>query len=458
MKLLYKDIIREQPEEYAYAINMHGACLDSTIVVLDDDPTGCQTVYNVPALFSWDTKLLEKLLSEKTHLFFILTNTRSMPEADAVNTVKEVMEALKKASDNTGREYTVISRSDSTLRGHYPAELHVIEKYLVGSEYMHCLVPAFFQGGRYTCNDVHYVKEGEYLIPASETPYAKDKVFGYKNSNLKKYIHEKSSGAIKPDDVFSFSVKELRELGTENVKRKLMDSESPVCIVNALAQSDLDVFAAGVWEAILRGKKILFRTAASFINSFGCIPLKETLRREEFKGRKDKGGLVIVGSNVPKTTNQLQNLIENSMAIPIELHVDRILSDYRNELISSIAHRANQLIESGNHALIYTSRELVAAGDSEENLEIGKRISSALVEIVSKIEITPSFIITKGGITSHDIAAKGLKMNIAHVIGQALPGVPVLVPEGNKEMKYIIFPGNVGNDDDLLNLFIKLTN
>lgn len=457
MKILFSDIVKSQPEEYEHSVNMSGACLENTIVILDDDPTGCQTVHDVPVLFSWDIEILESLLREKTHLFFILTNTRSMNEASAGLTVKEVIANLVLAGKNAERKFTIISRSDSTLRGHYPSELDEIEGSLGVRGNMHCLIPAFFPGGRYTCNDIHYVREGDSLIPASETPFAKDKVFGFQHSDLKKYVEEKTSGAILAEDVLPISLEEIRKGGPAHIKSRLMDSDNPVCIVNALCQSDLDVFAAGAWEAILAGKKILFRTAASFINSFGCIPVKEPLDRSVLKSQSGHGGLVVVGSYVEKSSMQLMKLIENGSAIPMELDVKELIEGESSQLLSGYAARITQLIVHGKHALLYTSRELVFTDDSEKNLEIGNLVSGALVKIVSMIGARPSFIITKGGITSNDIASKSLKIRKATVLGQALPGVPLLIPDNMPDMKYIIFPGNVGDGDDLLKLFKKLT-
>ncbi|MFC2080052.1 four-carbon acid sugar kinase family protein [Bacteroidota bacterium] len=452
MKLLLENIFKDQIPENNHELFPHTACKEKTIVIIDDDPTGCQTAYDAPVLFVWDMETLFLLFQSMCPLFFILTNTRSMTEETAVMTIKNVVEELTKAAKKAEREFIIISRSDSTLRGHYPAEPIAIDQSL-GIDSMHCLIPAFFQGGRYTYNDVHYVKEGAYLIPAGETPFAKDKSFGFKSSDLKDYVFEKTLGEVGVEQVLSLSISDLREKGPDYIKEKLLDSDSKVCIVNALAQSDLDVFSAGAWEAIFEGKNLLFRSAASFINSFACMPVKETLTERELKRESVGGGLIIVGSYVPKSSSQLQFLLEHGNAYPLELNVESLFSETRESTITSIASRAGQLINSGNHTVIYTSRELKSTDSPEKNLEIGKNVSDALVDIVRKIKDSPSFIISKGGITSHEIALNGLNMKKATVIGQALPGVPVLVPEDRTDMKYMIFPGNVGGEEDLLKLF-----
>jgi len=457
MNVSFHELIGTQPPEYTHDVNMHGACLENTFVILDDDPTGCQTVHDVPVLFSWETSILEKVLGEQPHLLFILTNTRSMPEHAAKEVIGEVMRNLVKAAKAAGRKFIVISRSDSTLLGHYPAELDAIEEHLEGGPYMHCLIPAFFPGGRYTCNNIHYVREGGMLVPAAATPFAEDSVFGYAHSELPAYIEEKTGNAISSSEVLTFSVEELRKGGPDHVREKLRSSNSRACVVNALAQTDLDVFAAGAWEAILTGKRILFRTGASFINSFGCIPVKEPLGRSALRSNSDKGGLIVVGSHLRKSSDQLLPLIESAHLIPLELHVQELLAGLEKEIVNSFAERTDKLISKGRHVLIYTSRELIQSGDPNRNIEIRKIVSKALVEIVKGIKTTPSFLVAKGGITSYDIASQALQFRRATVIGQALPGVPVIVPDERPLMKYVTFPGTVGDQQDLLNLFKILT-
>ena len=126
----YQEINRQLPPEYDEGINMHGACLDHTFVVLDDDPTGCQTVHDVPVLFSWEVKTLVSYFDLKVRMIFLLVNTRSMPGKKAVHTIREAMKNLQLASRITGRNFIVISRSDSTLRGHYPEEVEAIAVHL----------------------------------------------------------------------------------------------------------------------------------------------------------------------------------------------------------------------------------------------------------------------------------------------------------------------------------------
>jgi uncharacterized protein YgbK (DUF1537 family) len=76
---------------------------------------------------------------------------------------------------------------------------------------------AFFEGGRLTFNDVHYVAEGNSLTPAGETPFAKDAHFGFTASNLREWVVEKEQGNVKLENVTSISLTDIREGGVQRV-------------------------------------------------------------------------------------------------------------------------------------------------------------------------------------------------------------------------------------------------
>ncbi len=455
----YKQLISSQPVEYSGPLDPVAASSSRTIVVLDDDPTGCQTVRNVPVLTHWDRLLLEEKFRAEIPVFFILTNTRSMIAADAVLLTREVTENLKKASHATGRDFLVISRSDSTLRGHFPEETDTIASALDMENALRCLIPAFFQGGRYTLHNIHYVLENERLIPAAETPFADDRVFGFRSSDLPGYVEEKTHGRISKARVLSISLDELRKGGPEHVKERLTGTDKPVCIVNAISQRDLDVFAHGAWIAIGEGKQIIFRTAASFINSVAGIPLSPLLGKDDIITGKNRGALFIVGSYVPKSSQQLIHLLEQDGITSFELNVEELLKGKGREYISSLAGRLDSLIAAGKNPVFYTSRKLITGSESGENLQIGQRISAALAAVVRQMNTRPGYILCKGGITSHVVACDGLGIREATVSGQILPGVPVWkVRKGKKftDMPLIIFPGNVGTETSLTEIYQKL--
>ncbi len=169
----------------------------------------------------------------------------------------------------------------------------------------------------------------------------------------------------------------------------------------------------------------------------------------------------MVGSYVPKTTAQVKALMEQTRIHPIEIHVDRLLDSTQAEgEIETITGQVNESLNSGQDTLVYTSRSLVTGTDAKSSLDIGQMVSNSLIHIVRSLDQAPRYLVAKGGITSSDVATKGLEVKRAMVQGQVLPGVPVwkLGDESRYPgMSYIIFPGNVGDNNALAQIQTTLS-
>ncbi|HET9114154.1 MAG TPA: four-carbon acid sugar kinase family protein, partial [Burkholderiales bacterium] len=179
------------------------------IIVFDDDPTGSQTVHGCLLLTRWDADTLKIGLTDASPLMFVLTNTRGMSAADAAAVTREACRNLKTAMRDFDRPALFVSRSDSTLRGHYPVETDVMAEEL-GPFDAHFLVPAFFEGGRTTVDSVHYLRVDGKPVPVHETEFARDSVFGYRHSYLPDYVEEKTGGRITADAVQRFVLADIR--------------------------------------------------------------------------------------------------------------------------------------------------------------------------------------------------------------------------------------------------------
>ena len=438
------------------------------LVVIDDDPTGTQTVHDVELLTTWNTETLAEVLQEERQLFYLLTNSRSMPESDAVRLNQETAQQLVAASQATHSDFVIASRSDSTLRGHYPAEIFALERGLTPSTGNHfdghLVVPAFFEGGRYTINDIHYVATptatSDTLQPANETPFAQDRVFGYKTAYLPAWIEEKSGGYWKADQVVSIGLELIRRGGPEAVAAKLQTVEAGIpVVINAAGYGDLAVVVLGLLQAEAAGKRFLYRTAAGFVRLRGAVTIKPLLKADEVLGNIQAvkgGGMVVVGSYVPDSSKQLENVLALPGVIGIELPVERVIRSATDA--ESVSREVGQQLEAAIKAarvgVVYTSRKLVTSANPAENLEIGKKVSRALIAALHQVTSRPRFIIAKGGITSHDVAQKGLGVARARVLGQLFPGVPVWRLESGPQSRfegvpYIVFPGNVGGPESL---------
>lgn len=251
------ETIANLPPEYpSDALNQITTFLSSTstnprrLVVLDDDPTGTQTCHDISVLTVWDIPTLTAEFLSPTPGFFILTNSRALPPSSATTLIQEICQNVLAAATATGYSkdnLDIVLRGDSTLRGHFPLEVDVAQSVLGFDAPTWVLAPFFFQGGRFTIDDVHYVLEGEKLVPAGETQFARDATFGYKSSNLRDYVLEKAPGRFSAEKVHSVSLEDIRRGGPEAVSERLLGfPKGGVVIANAAAESDMHVLVAGL--------------------------------------------------------------------------------------------------------------------------------------------------------------------------------------------------------------------
>ena len=431
------------------------------VAVLDDDPTGTQTVSDVLVLTEWSVDALRVALAHDEMVFYISTNSRSYPVEEAVAMNREIAENLAVAAQSLHQEFDLVSRSDSTLRGHYPREVQALRSVLesrLGITYNgEVITPFFYEGGRFTAHDIHWVQEGDWLVPAAQTEYAQDPIFGYHHSNLREWVEEKTSGQIAADSVVPVTLDVIRSEGPSAVAATLRAvAGGQSVIVNAVTYRDMEVFVLGLLEAEEAGKRFLFRTGASFVKVRGGIEDRGLLTSRELFPRgapTDVGGLIIVGSYVQKTTNQLQRALQLDKVVGIELSVPSLLNARtRRAEIADASDRAERALMAGHDAVLFTSRRLVTGRSDEENAQIGQQVSEALVQVVRGVGVRPRFVVAKGGITSSDIGTKALNVTRAMVPGQILPGIPVwILGEGSglPDIPFVIFPGNVGPPDAL---------
>lgn len=451
----------EWPQDVMPDIRAAVSARSEKIVALDDDPTGTQTVYDTPVLTQWGEDQLRREFDLPAPLVYLLTNSRSLPQSQAVALNTEIGNRLRGAAQASGRPLTVISRSDSTLRGHYPAEVDALGAALGGNFDATFIIPAFFDGGRYTIDDVHYVAEGDTLIPAGETPFARDAAFGYHESNLRAWVAEKSQGRISAEQVSSVSIETIRRGGPDALAEQIKNlPPGSVCVINAASRRDLAVAALGMIRNEAIGKRFLYRTAATFVAVRAGLETRPLLTPADLKLPDSGGGLIVVGSYVPRTTAQLDHLLTHTAIRRVEISTNKLLGDQAQaDEIERAVYLAEAALQEGCDVALYTSRELITGSDADSSLHIGQRISDSLVKIARNISVRPRFVLAKGGITSSDIATKGLDVVRASVLGQILPGIPVWqVGEESRHpgLVYIVFPGNVGGEDAITNVLTRL--
>lgn len=438
------------------------------LVVLDDDPTGVQTVHDVSVYTDWEEESIRKGFEEKEAMFFILTNSRSFSVEETTKVHQDIAARVAKVARELGQDFMIISRGDSTLRGHYPLETQLLADGLTKNEGVvidgEIICPFFPEGGRYTMDNIHYVKEQDNLVPAGMTEFARDKTFGYKSSDLTEYVEEKTEGKYHKEDCITISLDELNALDVQGIKDKLMSAQNMAkIIVNAVSYADLKVFCAALVLAMKAGKHYMARTAAAFTKVMGRISDQPLLGRAQLEGDTKNGGIVLIGSHVKKTTDQLNCLKKlDGQADFMEFQVNTVFEENGLEKeVERTVKAAEEKILSGRTVVIYTSRQLLAPENMtpEEKLHISVKISNAVTSIIGKLSVKPKFIIAKGGITSSDVGTKALRVKKARVMGQVKKGIPVwMTGEESKfpGMPYIIFPGNVGEVSTLKEIVEEL--
>ncbi|MBM3225561.1 MAG: hypothetical protein FJZ47_17420, partial [Candidatus Tectomicrobia bacterium] len=209
-----------------------------------------------------------------------------------------------------------------------------------------------------------------------------------------------------------------------------------------------------------RGRRFLYRTAASFVSARADIAPRPLLTPAELHMPAAGGGLIMVGSHVPRTSSQLEALRAQAGVLSVEVQVAALLHDAQAAAeVSRVASAIDHGLQRNLDVVLFTSRTLVTGTDAQSNLAIGQRVSTRLVAMVQALTRRPRYVLAKGGITSSDIATHGLGVKRAMVLGQILPGVPVwrLGPETRYPgLGYIVFPGNVGSPQALADVVLAL--
>lgn len=430
------------------------------IVVLDDDPTGVQTVHDIAVYTDWSMESIRAGFDEPEKMFFILTNSRGFTQHRTEEVHREIAENVAQVAGERRLPYLMVSRSDSTLRGHYPLETEVLRQ--VSEEHGtpidgEILCPYFKEGGRFTIGNIHYVRYGDELVPAAQTEFARDETFGYHHSHLGDYVAEKTDGAYRAEDCTYISLEELRSLSLDQITAQLLQvHDFGKIIVNAIDQVDVEILAIALYRAMRQGRHFLLRSAAALVKALGNVSDQPLLGREDMVvGNSGHGGIIVVGSHTAKTTAQLERLKAIESITFIEMDSDLVLQPERLEQeVDRILEEERSLIEAGVTVCVSTKRRLLKVENDtpEQALLRSVRISEALQRCVGDLNASPAYIVAKGGITSSDVGTKALHVRRALVLGQIQPGVPVWQtgPESRfPGIPYIIFPGNVGDEDTL---------
>jgi uncharacterized protein YgbK (DUF1537 family) len=441
--------------------------LDRRLLVLDDDPTGSQCVAGIDVAFDLDPAIPVGVLSEPGAACFVLTNTRALDEAEAVALNRRVLAGVLEGGV-PAQGLHVVSRSDSTLRGHVIAEpLAIADELGVRGIDVDAIVlcPAMLEAGRFTRDDIHFATVGGEAVEVAGTDFARDATFGFTRSDLREFLQERSAGAVRAEDVRSLSLSDIRVGGEARVREILAGARDRTwVVVNATEYSDLEVVAAAMAGLEAEGRTFVTRCAPSFVRPLAGQRGARVVDAASIPapaGRLDHG-LVVVGSHVGLTTAQLRAVQARGTLAEVEIQVPSVLDERREQHLAEVSAQVGEALRITD-CVVHTSRDLVRTDDPAESLEIARSVSDAVVEVVRRVRAAkPAWVVAKGGITSHEVAAKGLGIRRARVEGQFWPGQVSLVsaqeaPEEVLGMPYVVFPGNVGGEQALADVVDVLT-
>ena len=433
------------------------------VIVLDDDPTGSQTVHSAPLLLRWDLDSLRRGLRHPSPLLFVLANTRALEPEAARERVREICRGLRQVlaeleAAGELERWLVVSRGDSTLRGHFPLEVEAIQAEL-GPFDATLLAPAFLPGGRTTRGGVHYLN-GQ---PVHTSEFARDRLFGFSSSFLPEWVAEKTRGAIPATAVERLDLAELD--GPAAALQARVDSFSAQRLVAVDAERPEQLAALG--EAVWRSeRRLLFQSAASLIN--GLVPLPPqpldpaglaALRRCGPSGER-LPVLVVVGSHVPLADQQLEQLLQEPACEGVEIPVAKLArvldGPAAPELMRSLERgwleQLQAALDQGRTPVLFSSRGELVCASVEERRRFGLELAALMARLAAALALQLGLIISKGGITTHTLLADGLSLDWVELQGQLLPGLSLVLTPADATvpgLPVITFPGNLGDASGL---------
>lgn len=438
-------------------------------IVLDDDPTGSQCCNDVYVYFTWGHEQMKQMLQDGHDVSFLLTNSRSLSVAETVSLHTLIMKTIVEEAKALGIAFQILSRSDSTLRWNYPSEIDAISTALAqagiepGAE---IICPCFIEGGRITRNDIHYAFVNDGWLPVGKTEFAKDPTFAYQSSDLKEYICEKRKEDLSQEQFISISEEELENESEHVLEQILFTKTGQKIIVNATTEKQLAFFTLQYVKACRQGHRFLYRGGSSLLRFLMKNPYIPFLEPEEMYSEKHStGGLIVAGSHVEKTTKQLAVLQKYNSCTFVIFHQKVLLESPKNVLqeIQRCAAEIETNLKKGINVCYMTDRKRIdlPQKDGKAQLDFAMEISNHFLSVVGSLHTIPSFVIGKGGITSCELGKRIMNRDRVKVAGQIVDGVTVwngdeyaLFPN----IPYIVFPGNVGSDETLLNVVNKMQN
>lgn len=411
--------------------------------ILDDDPTGTQSMGDVSVILDWDDSGAWRSVQPEDRAVHLLTNSRAYDSAEAA--------ALVAAAAVAARQHyptcRLLLRGDSTLRAHvweeYEALRSVVAPDREGVPLL--LVPALPAAGRITVDGVHLLERDGTRTPLERTEYACDGALAYSSADLARWAEERSAGGFAASDAQKVPLDQLRGPdGADQVRRAIATAASvgrpAVVVPDAENEQDLKVIADGLRRAEAE-QSVIVRCAPTFV-----AVLTEAVAHDPPRPpQADHGVLLICGSFVPTTTAQVERLEQAYPGGTVVVRAAALVGRGGDAVVDRAAEAAASRVKSAGLACVATERVRdVRLLDPESQ----RRVALALAQVARRVEV--SVVIAKGGITSAVTARHGLDAAAARVLGPIRPGVALWKLDDGRD--FLVVPGNVGGPDLLVDL------
>lgn len=455
------------PDDVVAARGSHARLL----VVIDDHPSGSQSMADIPILTAWSEDQIEWALTTGAPAVYIVTNARALSPAAAEDRYLEVITAVLEVAGRKRIDLDFVLRSDSTLRGHYPLDVDILLN-AIESATSHTvdgvlMVPAFPEAGRLTLNSVHYVSEwpGSFT-PVGETRFGREPRFPYTSSDLREWITERTRGRYEAAAIRSITIDTIRDT-PDAIAAQLMNARhgEPI-VVDAATEEDLRSVAIGLLQAEAAGKRFVQRVGPPFVRAIIGQPVRAALTADEVEAMRvaagtsgAKGGLILVGTPNQLTKRQVRVLEQRHPVREVPISVPAVLDSRREGHLEEVVTRAVEGLDVGN--VIVRLAEMHVDTEAKGDFAIDPRVGKAVNEVAYRIAKARKlkFVVARGGsITSY--AAQGLGVRRAMVRGPMLEGIvslwePLAGPIAG--VPFVVYAGGVGDDDGLADVVDKLS-
>jgi len=429
----------------------------SKLIVIDDDPTGSQTVHSCLLLLNWQVETLVEGLRHPADVFFILANTRALPRRDADVRLRTICRNLRQALNQLNLEdWQLVSRGDSTLRSHFPLDVQVLNQEL-GPFAVLFVLPAFLPGGRTTIGGHHFL-HGQ---PVHLSSYAQDSRLGYATSCLAAWVEQKSGGRIPKTTVTGLHWEDDNNSG-HPLRRLASLPPGAVVTVDASEPEHLRRFGQLMRQRRQQGHRDLCWGAASLINAL-VDPGPQIMTNRDFAGlrRRDawgpEPGVILVGSHQPNADRQLTKLLTAPSVRGLEISLEPLRQGLTPpQLAPSLAAALEYTLQQERRTVVlYTSRGECLPGDEAGQLALAKAIAQLQEMLLAPLRTSLGYVISKGGSTSDTLLRRVLGLDRVVLRGQVMPGISLVQPPALRDqagLPVICVPGNMGTDETLLDL------